>query len=277
MENVKSKKDILGLSENKIIGDSMQINNSNIIFKGKGNLILCDGIVNIIDSNFVFNGDNTLVYLGGGGVTVNATIYNNSVLYIGKHNYFNPHGTRLRIFCTEQKHVLIGNDCLFSTGVEIHTADAHLIYTIKDRTRVNPSQSVYIGDKVWICQNVTLLKGTMIHSGSIIGASSVISNKKIPSNCLVAGSPGRIIRRDIFWSGKCVHGFLDCDTERYFKCASDDTVFSYDEKEYVSFEELDKLFSEKTTAFNKAEKMKTIISTKKERFAYQKININSKQ
>lgn len=52
---------------------------------------------------------------------------------------------------------------------------------------------VYIGDNVWVGENVVILAGSQIGDGCIIGANSVISGK-IPSNSIVVGC-NKIIKK----------------------------------------------------------------------------------
>lgn len=52
---------------------------------------------------------------------------------------------------------------------------------------------VYIGKNVWIGEGVAIMPGVTIGNNSIIGANSVVT-KDIPDNCVVGGSPAKIIR-----------------------------------------------------------------------------------
>ena len=56
--------------------------------------------------------------------------------------------------------------------------------------------SVIIEDFVWLPWRVFVMPGVTIGQGAIIGANSTV-NKSVPSNSLVAGSPGKIIKQDI--------------------------------------------------------------------------------
>ena len=51
-----------------------------------------------------------------------------------------------------------------------------------------------VGNDVWIGQNVTVMPGVHIGDGAIIGANSVVA-KDIPSYCIAAGNPCRVIRK----------------------------------------------------------------------------------
>ena len=57
---------------------------------------------------------------------------------------------------------------------------------------------IVIEDYVWIGIGAILLKGIRIGSGAVIAAGSVVT-KNVPSNCMVAGNPAHIIRKDIHW------------------------------------------------------------------------------
>jgi acetyltransferase-like isoleucine patch superfamily enzyme len=53
---------------------------------------------------------------------------------------------------------------------------------------------VNIGDSAWIGSNVTIVPGVTIGEHAVIGANSVVT-KDIPSYCIAAGCPARVIKR----------------------------------------------------------------------------------
>jgi acetyltransferase-like isoleucine patch superfamily enzyme len=55
---------------------------------------------------------------------------------------------------------------------------------------------INIGKKVWLPWRVFVMPGVSIGDGVVVGADSMI-NKDIPANCLVAGSPAKIIKENI--------------------------------------------------------------------------------
>ena len=98
----------------------------------------------------------------------------------------------------EGQSVSIGKDCMLSYGVNIRTTDSHGIYDVITKQRINPSKSIIIGEHVWIGQNTTLLKGTSIGEHSVVGFGSTCT-KDYPSNCIIAGSPAKVVKKDIDW------------------------------------------------------------------------------
>lgn len=54
---------------------------------------------------------------------------------------------------------------------------------------------IKIGNNVWIGENAVILPGSVVGDGCIIGANSIISGKEYPSGSIIAGVPGRIIKR----------------------------------------------------------------------------------
>lgn len=265
MEKVYKEEDLALLKENKILGDYPNMKNSVINFKGSNNVAFFEEGVVLSNSNINFDGNNSLVYIGKSSYDcqINATVLNNSVFYVGRNNYFNG---RLNCICSEQKHIFLGDNCLFSFGIWMRTADPHLVYSSLTHKRLNDSKSIFIGDSVWIGQQAVVLKGTRIGSGSIVGAASVVANKTIQSNQSVAGNPVRMIARDVFWDKKCVHAYTDCQTAEVEVNQSEEYIFSKDEKEYIPFDEVDRMFSEKISAEEKIRKI-TKMGGWKNRFA----------
>ena len=241
--------------ENRFLGTTPQLINSQIIIKGKNNILFCEPSVKLMNSKIYFNGDNSIVYLCSSRhhYQLSANIQNNNVLYFGKNNYFNG---VLNIVLSEQKHCFIGNDCLFSFGIYMRNADPHLVYDYNTYERLNISKSIYVGDHVWIGQSALLLKGTKIDSGSIVGGMSVVAGKKIPYNESWGGNPCKKIKDSIFWDGACVHAWTEQNTEKSLNysnfieeknIAIDAHKFSYDQNNCVSFEDIDDKLSMKNT------------------------------
>lgn len=96
--------------------------------------------------------------------------------------------------------ILVGEDCMFSSGVTVRATDGHKIHDINTGTRINFDKSVEIGDHVWIMQDAKILKGVKVLSGCIIGANSVVTKSIDCENAIIAGSPAKIIKKDIYWS-----------------------------------------------------------------------------
>lgn len=83
-------------------------------------------------------------------------------------------------------------------GTCIYDTDFHSIDPEMRRNGDNDikSKPIYIGKNVFIGGHCIILKGVSIGDNSVIGAGSVVT-KDIPSNCIAAGNPCRIIRKII--------------------------------------------------------------------------------
>lgn len=251
---------------NKVYGNYPKTKNSTIKFNGENNILFCEENVTLSNCNITFAGNDSVVYLcqNKNDYSFNVTCNNGTVFYCGKDTYFNG---KANIILSEQKNVFIGNRCLLSLDTWLRVADPHLIYSIETKQRLNYSKSIFIGDHVWIGQNVLVLKGTKVHSGSIIAGGSVIAGKEIASNCSWGGNPAKQIADGIFWDGACVHSWTKKQTDYYKTLDKDDFIYSYDENEYISFDEIDTALISKATAQDKYEFLANL-SQNKNRFAY---------
>lgn len=101
--------------------------------------------------------------------------------------------------------ITIGDDCMFSYNINMRTNDGHSIFdvntgnNINSTDKLNESRNIYIGNHVWLGMNVTVLYNSNINDGSIIGAMSLVKSE-VPNNCIAAGVPAHITRKDIAWS-----------------------------------------------------------------------------
>lgn len=93
----------------------------------------------------------------------------------------------------------IGERCMFSRGIEIRSSDVHKIYPLGGGERVNYGKDVSIGNHVWIGAKVMVSKGVCIPDGCIIGACSFVNKSFDSENCIIAGVPGKVVKRDIEW------------------------------------------------------------------------------
>jgi len=235
MQTITAMEQAAALTDNRIIGNFDFIR-SQVVFKGSGNVLIAPGTekITLSDTTIAFNNDNSIVFLNRSNKNYMTTIYmhNNSTCYIGANNYFNGN---LTLQCSEQCNIVIGDDCLFSFGIWVRTSDVHLIYDIESRKRINRSQSVFIGDHVWVGQDTKILKGTQIGSGAILGANALSTGKRIPSNTIWGGNPARLIKRGVFFLGNSAHPYTDAETEKWSEYTDDQFIYKFDASETLDF------------------------------------------
>lgn len=95
----------------------------------------------------------------------------------------------------EKSSIVIGENCLIGTHVEIYDSDFHAL-NARDRLYGDSHESkpVYIGNNVFIGSNVRIMKGVKIGHGAVVANSSLVT-KDIPENCLASGIPAMVIRK----------------------------------------------------------------------------------
>lgn len=113
--------------------------------------------------------------------SVNISLHNDNVCYIGKNNFFN--GKTIFVL-SESKNIVLGDDCLISYNVVFRVSDGNPIYNKNSKERMNYARSIYAGDHVWFGQNAMIFKGSRIGSGSIIEAGSVVKQNHPFKYCL---------------------------------------------------------------------------------------------
>lgn len=96
------------------------------------------------------------------------------------------------------KDIQIGNNCIIGANVKIFDTDFHPV-DAGERLRGNrdavKTNSVKIGDNVFIGVNSIILKGTELGDNCVVGAGSVVSGK-FGEGEIIAGNPARVVRRE---------------------------------------------------------------------------------
>lgn len=124
----------------------------------------------------------------------------------------------VRIVC-DRSEVQIGEDCMFSTGILIQSADQHGIVDLRTGQIINNRhRETRLGNHVWLGRNSTVMGDVTIGEGAIIGAGSVVT-KPVPAFTAAAGVPARVVRTETTWSRSPVE--LDAFASLYCRQAAD--------------------------------------------------------
>lgn len=144
-----------------------------------------------IGDNFVFTS----------GDAINPLSRNsNGVIFISKNGYVkigdNVQMSTPVIWCNES--VCIGDNVKIGGDVVIMDTDAHNLNFVARRNRVTDQACVHnapikIEEDVLIGTRSIILKGVTIGARTIIGSGSIVT-KDIPSDCIAAGNPCRVIK-----------------------------------------------------------------------------------
>jgi acetyltransferase-like isoleucine patch superfamily enzyme len=160
---------ILRIAENTVI------RNMNILFSGAFNVVEIGVGCNLRGALHIRQAESRLQI--GAGTT-----------FVGAH-----------LFAMEGKSIVIGEDCMFSSGIYVRTSDEHPIYDLSGGERLNGPQDVILGRHVWIGEGTTLGKGTNIPEGCVIGARSYVSKRLTRPHSIYAGAPARLMRENVVW------------------------------------------------------------------------------
>jgi acetyltransferase-like isoleucine patch superfamily enzyme len=110
-----------------------------------------------------------------------------AIIAVGKRTTIGYH-----TFIFASKKIEIGDDCLIAPFVYIVDSNHQIEKGININIQPNITDSIKIGNDVWIASNVTILKGVFIDNGAVIAANSVV-NSNIPANEIWGGTPAKKI------------------------------------------------------------------------------------
>jgi len=162
----------------------VQISQSRIVDKGRNNKLIIEEKCRLRGVNIIMTGDNNIIRIG------KCTSFNGNKI----------HPITLNVRGNRQ--IIIGEDCMFSDKISLTTTDFHPIKSLLSNERLNKDADINIGNHVWIDLDVLILKGVSIPDHCIIAAKSVVTKNVDESNCIIAGNPAKIVKRNIDWDRK---------------------------------------------------------------------------
>jgi acetyltransferase-like isoleucine patch superfamily enzyme len=170
-----------------------------VSIKGQNNLVVIAAGAKAERAIFRIKGNNNIIFIGKntllrGKMDIDG---NNNSITIGANNFFTSHATRFFAQESDLK-ITTGRDCLIGISL-IRTSDSHSILDIDTKKRINQPKNVHLGNKVWVAQDVKIFKGVTTADNIVIGANSLVSSSLKEPNCVYAGAPAKIIRKNITW------------------------------------------------------------------------------
>jgi hypothetical protein len=95
--------------------------------------------------------------------------------------------------------LLIGDDCMFSSGIWLRNYDMHSIFDLAtDETLNKPEPLITIERHVWFGADACLIRANVGY-GSIVGARAMVTSD-VPPTTIVTGMPARILRTGVCWT-----------------------------------------------------------------------------
>ena len=153
---------------------------------GKG--LRVKGKLEIAGKGNVSLGDNVLFEGGAFGINSLCTYSPDARISIGSYTYLNG----VRVSCYQK--VKIGEFCIFAYS-HISDSDFHAVKPARrDPEAPVDVEPVIIQDNVWVCLSALIFKGVTIGRNSVVGGGAVVT-RDVPSNCVVAGNPAKVVRR----------------------------------------------------------------------------------
>ena len=185
-------------TNNKIINEGVVRVSSRIQINGEGNkIVLGKGSV-LLNSLIKIQGNDNEIILNSNSYIQGAEIWiqdNKCVISIGDNSFIGRH---THLACTEDgSKLIVGNDCMISSNVQVRTGDSHHIFDMDDN-RINQAQSVFIGDHCWLGEGSKVLKGVVLEGDDIVSTGAIVT-KSFGKNMLLGGVPAKVLKEEVNW------------------------------------------------------------------------------
>lgn len=101
--------------------------------------------------------------------------------------------------CDSAESIVVGDDCMFSSGVILRVSDGHSIWQAGGSKRISTPKSVLIHPHVWLGNSTRVSKGAIVGMGTTVGQMSLVTGRLAPHS-IYGGVPARLLRSESEWS-----------------------------------------------------------------------------
>lgn len=135
-----------------------------------------------------------LIFNGRAAIARGAVINNAGVIEFG-----NNFSSNFGLFISCSKRIAFGNSCLLGWNNHFLDNNGHVISDSIGNITSAPEE-INIGNNVWITSETHFLSGSAVGDGCVIGYKSfVLKDFSHIEQCLIAGSPSKVLRENIIW------------------------------------------------------------------------------
>lgn len=196
-QNWLSKRSYNKGKDNSIVIDGYKVK-SRIQIQGVNNQVVISEMGGVKNALLHIVGNNNKIIIHEGALVSGAELWiedNNCMIEIGKNTFVGHHS---HLACTENdSHLMIGDDCMLSSYVQVRTGDSHSILDLEGN-RINQAQSVHIGNHCWIGEGAKVLKGVSLDHDVVVSTGAIVT-KSFDSNVSLGGIPAKVIKENITW------------------------------------------------------------------------------
>ena len=196
--NWRNKHSYTSGKNNKILNKGGVKVGSRIQIAGHGNKLIMEKGCMLLNSLVKISGNNNEVVLKANSYVSGAELWveNNSChLEIGGGTFVGHHS---HLACTEDgSKLIIGNDGMISSYVQIRTGDSHSIIDMEGN-RINHAQSVIIGSHCWIGEGARVMKGVTLEGDDVVSTGAIVT-KTFGKNVLLGGIPAKVLKDNVSW------------------------------------------------------------------------------
>lgn len=196
--NWRNKHSYTSGKNNKIINQGGVKVGSRIQIAGNGNKLIMEKGSMLLNSLVKISGNKNEVVLKANSYVSGAELWvenNGCLIEIGGGTFVGHHS---HLACTEDgSKLIVGDDGMISSYVQIRTGDSHSVVDMVGN-RINPAQSVVIGNHCWIGEGAKVMKGVTLESDDVVSTGAIVT-KSFGKNVLLGGVPAKVIKDNISW------------------------------------------------------------------------------
>lgn len=177
---------ICGNDNRIIVGERCKLELTSFFIRGHGNIIMVGNDCSAVLAEFHLQGDGNTIQIGQG-----TTMHGRG-------------SCPIHITADEGSGVYIDEDCMLAHSVQMRSTDSHSIVDLNGK-RLNPAKDIRIGRHCWLGMQSIILKGCILEPNTVVAAGSVCGgHTERISNCILAGNPAKVVKRDVNWDRKFV-------------------------------------------------------------------------